>query len=84
MKVGFLGAGNMGGALARAAAKAGKFEILLFDRDSAKAEALAKKIGAASVGCDTLASKCDVIFLGVKPNIFRKKSKFALYGDCFF
>ena len=69
MKVGFLGAGNMGGALARAAAKAGKFEILLFDRDSAKAEALAKKIGAASVGCDTLASKCDVIFLGVKPNI---------------
>ena len=39
---GFIGAGNMGGALAKAAAKSTK-EILICDKDKEKAKSLAKK-----------------------------------------
>ena len=41
MKIGFIGTGNMGGALARAAAKGGH-TLLLANRTPAKAEALAR------------------------------------------
>ena len=44
MKIGFIGTGNMGGALARAAAKGGH-TLLLANRTPAKAEALAKELG---------------------------------------
>lgn len=67
-KVGFIGAGNMGGALAGAAAKTSA-EIYLTDKDTAKAEALAVKIGATVSTAETIAQACDIIFLGVKPNI---------------
>ena len=67
-KIGFLGAGNMGGALARAAAKCGKFEIILSDKDKAKATFLSEEIGAMVGDIDAL-SECDVVFLGVKPNV---------------
>ena len=40
MKIGFIGTGNMGGALARAAAKTGA-ELLLYDRCAEKAATLA-------------------------------------------
>ena len=44
MKIGFIGTGNMGSALALAAAKAeGEHSFLLADFDLAKAEGLAKK-----------------------------------------
>ena len=39
-KIGFIGTGSMGSALARAAAKGGWDEILLANRTRAKAEAL--------------------------------------------
>ena len=69
MKVGFLGAGNMGGALARAAAKGEGFEILLADRDVEKAGMLAEEIGAIATDSAALAKECDVIFLGVRPSV---------------
>ena len=68
-KVGFIGAGNMGGALAKAAAKAEKVEIYLADKDEAKALSLAEKIGATAVTAESIAKACDIIFLGVKPNV---------------
>ena len=46
MKIGFIGTGNMGGALASAAARSGEVEVLLANRTKAKAEALAERIGA--------------------------------------
>ena len=47
LKVGFIGAGNMGGALAKAAAKTKcRAGIMLADKDEAKAAALAEEIGA--------------------------------------
>ena len=65
MKIGFIGAGNMGGALATAA----KGELYVYDKDKAKAEALIKTIGAKYAEAKEIAKSCDLIFLGVKPNI---------------
>lgn len=68
MKYGFIGAGNMGGALATACTKAiGPENILLANRSPEKARELAKKLGASCADNETIARTCDVIFLGVKP-----------------
>ena len=69
MKIGFIGTGNMGGALAVAAAKSGEAEVLLANRTKAKAEALAERIGAAVSGNEMIAEEADHIFLGVKPQM---------------
>lgn len=68
MKLGFIGTGNMGGTLAIAAAKA-KADILLCNRTTAKAEALAAQLGCAVATARKVAEHCDYIFLGVKPQM---------------
>ena len=68
MKIGFIGTGNMGGALAVAAAKTDA-TLLLCNRTPAKAEALAKELGCASATAEEIARSCDYIFLGVKPQM---------------
>ena len=75
MKIGFIGCGNMGGALASAAAKSGN-EILLADNMAEKCEQLAQKIGAAVSDNESICRECDYIFLGVKPQVL-----FSLLGD---
>ena len=46
MKYGFIGCGNMGGAVARAVCKgAGSGDVLLANRTPAKAQALADELG---------------------------------------
>lgn len=65
---GFIGTGNMGGALATAACKSGN-SILLADHDTAKAEALAARCGGTVGDNATVAQQCRYIFLGVKPQI---------------
>ena len=67
---GFIGCGNMGGALASAASKSigGKY-ILLSDFMKEKADSLAEKIGAHSSDNKTIAENCKYIFLGVKPQV---------------
>ena len=68
MTIGFIGTGNMGGALARAVAAAGTgSELLLANRTEAKAAALAEALGGAVSDNKTIAEKADYIFLGVKP-----------------
>ena len=69
MKIGFIGTGNMGGALASAAAKSGEVEVLLANRTRAKAEALAARINAAVSSNEIVAKEADHIFLGVKPQM---------------
>lgn len=64
--IGFIGTGNMGGALAAAVAKRGK-EIALSDASLKKAQALADRLGAEVTGNETLAKTADMLFLGVKP-----------------
>lgn len=67
---GFIGAGNMGGALARAAAKALPADcITLADQCTEKAAALAKELGCGQADAVTVASTCSYIFLGVKPQV---------------
>ncbi len=68
MNYGFIGCGNMGGALASAASQAvGGEKILLADADLQKAQALAARIGAKVSDLETIAKECDYIILGVKP-----------------
>lgn len=65
---GFIGCGNMGAALARACAKTcGGSELLLANRTTQKAQALAEELHSQAVSNDTIAKTCRYIFLGVKP-----------------
>ena len=67
--IGFIGTGNMGGALARAAARRPDNRVLLFNRTQAKAEALAAEIGAEAVDQARAVAEADFLFLGVKPQM---------------
>ena len=71
MTYGFIGTGNMGGALARAAAKVveNRRDLWLSNRTLAKAEALAQELGATATDNETIARECDYILLGVKPQL---------------
>ncbi len=70
MKVGFIGCGNMGGALALAVAKSISPEnVMIFDKDTAKAQAFAEKNGVERSDAGSIFSLCDYVFLGVKPQM---------------
>lgn len=70
MTVGFIGAGNMGGALATAVAKAiGGDKVYLADPSARKVKALATAIGAQVSDNTTVVATCDYVFLGVKPQV---------------
>ncbi len=67
---GFIGTGNMGGALAQAASKSVQAEqLLLSDHDSEKARALAKRLNAKCADNAQIANQADYIFIGVKPQM---------------
>ncbi len=71
MKFGFIGCGNMGGALAQAVAKsANPFEIALCDANIEKAAALAESLGCGVALLEQVVEDCEYIFLGVKPQGF--------------
>ena len=66
--VGFIGTGNMGSALARAAAKSAEItRLLLSNRTPEKAERLALELGAEAVDNRRVAAESEVLFLAVKP-----------------
>ena len=67
---GFIGTGNMGGALARACAQAILNEkLLLSDGYAPVAEKLAQELGCKAVEVNEVAEKAGFIFLGVKPQV---------------
>ena len=67
--IGFIGCGNMGGALARAVCRTwAPSDVLLANRTPAKAGALAAQLGCRT-GSNQEAAGCDVVFLGVKPQM---------------
>ena len=71
-KIGFIGTGVMGGALARAVAKKVSGEgLVLSNLPSSLSEELAKELGCVSADNKTVAESCDFIFLAVKPNVIR-------------
>ena len=73
-KIGFIGAGNMGGALAAAVAKSGN-AVYLSDACREKAEALAAEISAVATTTAEIIENCDTVFLGVKPQILPAVAK---------
>ncbi len=71
VKLGLIGCGNMGGALARAAVQAlPAKELLLANRTPAKAQALAQQLGGCAVGSNAdVAAQAQYVLLGVKPQM---------------
>ena len=69
MKYGFIGCGNMGGAIAKALAKS-TTDFAITDR-SGKAIALAAEIPCGYFSSEEIASRCERIFLGVKPHMMK-------------
>ena len=67
-KVGFIGCGNMGGALACAASRS-DCDLWLADGNAEKAATLAADLGAHHADNEALAAGCDWVFLGVKPQV---------------
>ena len=67
MKIGFLGCGSMGGAVARAVSQVTK-DIVLTDR-SGKGKVLANELGIGYGSAEEIALDCDWIFLAVKPQM---------------
>ena len=69
LTLGFIGTGNMGGALAQAAAKNDNNRLLLANRHPEKAQRLREKIGGELTDSRSAAAMADYIFLGVKPQM---------------
>ena len=70
VKLAFIGTGNMGSALARAAAKSpDRGELLLTNRSPEKARRLAEELGAACCSNREAARRAELLFLAVKPQM---------------
>lgn len=69
MKYGFIGCGNMGGAIARALSRQTK-DIMIAD-PSPNAKSMAESLGAVYTDNETLVSSCDRVFLAVKPHLMK-------------
>ncbi len=71
MKLGFIGAGNMGSAIIGGAVFSGLVkgsDIMVSDRDTEKLDALKEKYGVIMADNSECAT-CDIVFLCVKPNV---------------
>ena len=69
MKYGFIGCGNMGGAIARALCRS-TTDILVADR-SGRARVLAEELNIGYSSNAVIAAQCDRIFLAVKPHMMK-------------
>ncbi|MBY5035193.1 pyrroline-5-carboxylate reductase [Streptococcus gallolyticus] len=69
MKIGFIGLGNMGSALAKSLVKLGRHDLLLSIHNQEKASLLQAEIGGQLASNAEIASQAQVIFLGVKPHL---------------
>ena len=70
MKIGFIGCGNMGGALARAAVKGvSANNVAIAEKDEARAKAFADETGVTATTAEDVIASSDYVFLGVKPQM---------------
>lgn len=68
--VGFIGCGNMGGALAKAIIKEiGADSVFVSDYDVQKCEEFCRETGANCVDNEYICQNCEYIFLAVKPQV---------------
>lgn len=69
--IAFIGAGNMGGAMVRAACKATAPEnVCICDHNPAKTDALRAQCGCAVVTAEQAVRSCRYVVLAVKPQVF--------------
>ena len=69
-RIGFIGTGNMGSAIASAVAgSSASLSLFAADFHPEKVSALSERIGAAVSDNEAIAAECDCIFLGVKPQM---------------
>ena len=72
-KVGFIGCGNMGGALIKAVSHSlQKGEIAVCDQNAEKTNTLEKEYGAIPVSAEEIAKYADFVILGVKPQVLQE------------
>lgn len=70
MKIGFIGCGNMGSALARAVLMTLPADhLLIYDKNEEKGRAFAEENGAVFADASAVVSEVDYLFLGVKPQM---------------
>ena len=69
MKYGFIGCGNMGGAIAKALRRQ-TADIMIAD-PAPNAKVFAESLGAVYTDNETLVSSCDRVFLAVKPHLMK-------------
>ena len=69
IKIGFIGCGNMGGAIASRVALYPDAEVYVSDYSEDRAKAFALEIGATASTNEEIAKNCEYIFLGVKPQV---------------
>ena len=75
-KCGFIGCGNMGSALIRSAVQSiPSRDVLVYDTDLKKSEALAEELNITVCDLPTLAVESDYIFIGVKPQSLAELSE---------
>ncbi|MCD7833728.1 MAG: pyrroline-5-carboxylate reductase [Lachnospiraceae bacterium] len=75
-ELGFIGCGNMGSAIVRAAVKnVAPAKVLLANRTAAKAEALAAELGCQTGSNEDVVRFSKYIFLGVKPGMMEDMLK---------
>ena len=86
MKIGFIGSGNMGGAIARGIVKSSVVkgeEVFLYDVNPAASEALARDIGGKAVKTAAeLTDAAQIFVLAVKP-VYVKDALRACLDPCF-
>ncbi len=70
MKIGFIGAGNMGGALISGLLKSGKYDVFVFDIHFSNAEAFEKNGAHVCKDVLEIADQSDILILTVKPNVY--------------
>ncbi|MBQ6013005.1 MAG: pyrroline-5-carboxylate reductase [Firmicutes bacterium] len=74
--IGFIGAGNMGGSLLRAACKKhDPAQIMVADKFEEKVRPFAEGLGCVFTNNEEIAKKADYIFLGVKPQMMEDMLK---------
>lgn len=69
MKIGFIGLGNMGGAIAQAIATLDQHELLLSNHNPQKAKAIQQTVGGSFLSNAAIVEQADLIFLGIKPHL---------------
>ena len=70
IKVGFIGCGNMGGAIARAISKKNNTKVYISEPNEQKASALRAELGCEISDNISVCESCDMIFLAIKPGLF--------------